>query len=136
MNITNTSRIPLYQHVFDTIKARIVSNAYPPGNYIPSERELCEEFKVHRITVRKSLAMLMEEGLVEKHAGKGTLVSDTLKTDKPRQSKTASAVSGQKYIVFMLCVDELKRDRFTEPFQSGLFYHLERRCAKLGYHLI
>jgi DNA-binding LacI/PurR family transcriptional regulator len=136
MDVTNSRRIPLYQHIFDTIKGRIGSNAYPPGSYMPSERELCEEFKVHRITIRKSLDMLMEEGLVKKYAGKGTLVSDTPKPDKLRQNKNASPLSGQKYIVFVLCSDELKRDRFTEPFQSGLFYHLERRCAKLGYHLI
>ena len=151
-------RVPLYQRVFNTVKERISSGLYAPGFFIPSERELCEEFGVHRVTVRKSLDMLAQEGLVEKLAGRGTRVRESLAAAHAAQSAVQGAAQGpaqgaaqagecvpapsaalssaQKYIVFILCADASRRDRFTEPFQAGLFYHLERRSAQFGYHLI
>jgi DNA-binding LacI/PurR family transcriptional regulator len=39
-------------------------------------------------------------------------------------------------VVFVLCATDQGGDRFAEPFQSGLFYYLERCCADVGYHLI
>jgi DNA-binding LacI/PurR family transcriptional regulator len=64
--------------------------------------------------------------LAEKQAGRGTLV---LSGRKP-------VLSGHRFIVFMLCAGEGGADRFNEPFQAKLFFHLERRCADMGYHLI
>jgi LacI family transcriptional regulator len=144
-------RVPLYQRVFNTLKERISSGLYAPGFFIPSERELCGEFGVHRVTVRKSLDMLVADALVEKLAGRGTRVREP-RADAAGEGEAGAAQEAspaadnagtlpgpppeQKYIVFILCADALRRDRFTEPFQAGLFYHLERRSAQLGYHLI
>jgi DNA-binding LacI/PurR family transcriptional regulator len=108
-----------------------MSGAYPRNTYLPSEHEMCGEFKVHRITVRKALEFLRAEGLIETHPGKGTLVREK---NSPVRGQGSS--SEQKHVVFVLCTGELREDRFTERFQSGLFYYLERRCAELGYHLL
>lgn len=124
-------RVSRYQHIFTLLKDRIVSGVYPCRSYLPSERELCEEFGVHRITVRKSLELLVNMGLAEKHAGKGTLV-----LDRGRSLYSPPQNSGHRYVVFVLCATDQGDDRFAEPFQSGLFYYLERRCADVGYHLI
>jgi DNA-binding LacI/PurR family transcriptional regulator len=92
---------------------------------------MCDEFKVQRITVRKALELLRAEGLIEKQPGKGTLVRE-----KNVLSWRHGAISGQKQVLFILCSSELRDDRFTELFQSGLFYYLERRCAEVGYQLL
>lgn len=127
--LTN-KRIPLYQQAYQSLKERITIGTYPEGTYLPSERELCEEFGLNRITLRKSLDILSEQGLVKKQAGKGTLVlTRSSQPVIPEQAET-------KYIAFALCTDDQSRDRFSEPFQSGLFYNIERECASLGYHLI
>jgi LacI family transcriptional regulator len=74
--------------------------------------------------------MLTGEGLVEKHPGKGSWV---VNRGSPR---VLPRTMRERYIVFVLSVGERGENRFAEAFQSGLFYHLERRCANLGYHLI
>jgi DNA-binding LacI/PurR family transcriptional regulator len=122
---------PLYQYIFSTLRERIVSGVYPRDSYLPSEKTMCLEFKVHRITVRKALDLLLADGLIEKRPGKGTLVRE-----KPSLLRIQRSVSEEKYVVFMLCTGESGDNRFTELFQSGLFYHLERRCAEVGYHLL
>ena len=127
----DSTRVPIYQHIFATVRDRIMSGVYPRNSYLPSEHEMCGEFKVHRITVRKALELLWAEGLIEKQPGKGTLVRE--KTPLPWGP---GSLSEQKHVVFVLCTGELRDDRFTERFQSGLFYYLERRCAEVGYHLL
>ena len=126
----DAKRIPLYQQAYQTLKERIISGAYPDGTYLPSERELCEEFSLNRITLRKSLELLAEQGMIKKQAGKGTLVLPCC--EEALNYDTAET----KYIAFALCTDDQSRDRFSEPFQSGLFYYLERECSGLGYHLL
>jgi DNA-binding LacI/PurR family transcriptional regulator len=108
-----------------------MSGVYPRNTYLPSEHEMCGEFKVHRITVRKALDLLSAEGLIEKKPGKGTLVRK-----QNALPWVKGSISVQKNVVFILCTGELKDDRFTELFQSGFFYHLERCCAEVGYHLL
>lgn len=45
---------------------------YEPGQRFPSESTLTRGFKVSRVTLRRTVAGLVEEGLVEQRQGKGT----------------------------------------------------------------
>jgi DNA-binding GntR family transcriptional regulator len=69
-------RIPPYIQVADILAARIESRQYPPGSRMPSESELVEEFELARSTVRRSMQVLRERGLVETVAYRGTYVVD------------------------------------------------------------
>lgn len=64
----------IYEEVRDFIKKRIDSGAYEVGSKIPSENEFAKVFGVHRKTIRTSIAMLVEEGLLKTIPGKGTYV--------------------------------------------------------------
>jgi GntR family transcriptional regulator, phosphonate transport system regulatory protein len=50
--------------------------AYPPGERLPSEHALAEQFGVNRHTIRRSLASLSSQGLVRVAQGSGTYVED------------------------------------------------------------
>ena len=63
-----------YKQVFDALKEQIMNCRYAPGQKIPPERLLCQEFGVSRITVRHALRLLQERGLVERFRGRGTFV--------------------------------------------------------------
>ena len=69
--------LPLYIRVAETIKSRITSRIYLPGQRIPSARELAEEFRVSNITVRKAVARLTGEGFLQPRQGYGTRVAQT-----------------------------------------------------------
>jgi GntR family transcriptional regulator len=68
------SWVPGYVQIADGIRHKIVSGALSGGDRLPSERQLCEEWGVSTITVRKALETLRAEGLVYGVRGKGTFV--------------------------------------------------------------
>lgn len=65
---------PLYKQLIQKVRSDIASGVYPVHSRIPSEQELCETYQVSRVTVRKALAELTQEGLLNRHQGKGTFV--------------------------------------------------------------
>lgn len=66
---------PLHRRVYRAIADEIATGALPPGARLPSERELCERLSVSRATVRRALAELGADGLVEPSVGRGTFVA-------------------------------------------------------------
>lgn len=69
------SASPLYRQLMNKLRADIANEVYPAHSRIPSEQELCEAYGVSRVTVRKALAELAQEGLLERRQGKGTFVA-------------------------------------------------------------
>jgi GntR family transcriptional repressor for pyruvate dehydrogenase complex len=47
-----------------------------PGDQLPAERELAEQFGVSRTAVREAVKALREKGLVEAYPGKGTFITN------------------------------------------------------------
>ncbi|GAC1664051.1 MAG: GntR family transcriptional regulator [Ktedonobacteraceae bacterium] len=54
---------------------RIASGVLTPGSLIPPEPELCQEFAVSRITIRRAIGDLVNEGKLRTVQGKGTYVA-------------------------------------------------------------
>ena len=69
------SASPLYHQLMQRIRADIDKGSYPVGSRIPPEHELEQLYQVSRVTVRRALAELTAEGLLERKQGKGTFVS-------------------------------------------------------------
>lgn len=65
---------PLYEQLKNAIKQEILQKVYLPGERMPSELELEEKYKVSRITVRRAVKELCEEGILVRKQGKGTFV--------------------------------------------------------------
>lgn len=66
---------PLYEQLKDHLRAEITERLNP-GDRIPSEHELTEQFKVSRTTTRNALRDLCNEGIVSRIQGKGTFVAE------------------------------------------------------------
>ena len=67
-------RLPLYQRLRDELMRRVGSGEWAPGDAIPTEAELTRSYGVATGTVRKSIEMLVADGLLVRHQGKGTFV--------------------------------------------------------------
>lgn len=69
--------VPLYQHVYDTIIARIVDGELGAGAMLPSETDLGRELGVSQGTARKALMALEQRGILQRRQGRGTFVATT-----------------------------------------------------------
>lgn len=68
--------LPVYHQVHLVLSQRIREGLYPPGERFPSEFELAAKFNVSRVTVRRALAQLEEDGLIVRRRGAGTFVAE------------------------------------------------------------
>ncbi len=66
---------PLYSQVKNLIIKQIVEGVWNPGDLLPSETRLGQDYGVSQGTVRKALDELAAENLVIRHQGKGTFVA-------------------------------------------------------------
>jgi GntR family transcriptional regulator len=67
--------LPLYLQLARYVRGLIVGGKLGHRDALPSERELAERFAVSRVTVRKALRELSQEGLLEQIQGAGTFVN-------------------------------------------------------------
>lgn len=77
----STASTPKYRVVEQQLRARI--SGLDDGALLPTEAELCKEYSVSRITMRRALEEIARDGLVTRHRGHGTKVN--------RPSPTTSA---------------------------------------------
>ena len=84
--LQTVSSSPLYHQLMQRIADDIEKGNYPVGSRIPPEHELEETYQVSRVTVRRALAELTSEGLLERKQGKGTFVST------PRMSQDLKSI--------------------------------------------
>ena len=66
---------PLYLQLQKRLREAITGAVVDEDEAIPTERDLAEEFGVSRITVRKAVDALVEEGLLTRRRGAGTFVA-------------------------------------------------------------
>lgn len=76
--IDHAIKSPRYIQVYSTVRDWIYQGSYKPGSQLPTEEELCRLFEVSRITTRKAVDMLVDEGLVVRQPGRGTFVVEDL----------------------------------------------------------
>ena len=65
----------LYFQLESDLRQKMFSGEYGIGTRIPTEMELCQKYGVSRITVRRAIQDLVEEGVLERLRGHGTYVS-------------------------------------------------------------
>lgn len=73
--IDTGSFTPAYYQLASILHGRIMDGRLRPGDRIPGENELGDEFGLSRMTARKAITVLADEGLVDRHRGRGTFVS-------------------------------------------------------------
>ena len=69
------SHIPLYIQLTEILKERIESGGWQPGSRFASEGEIGAEFGVSRAVVRPAIGILVNDGQLVKHKGRGVFVA-------------------------------------------------------------
>ena len=64
-----------YNKIYIDLLNEIKTGVYKPGDQLPTELEISERYNVSRITSKKAIELLSQDGLVTRIPGKGTFVS-------------------------------------------------------------
>jgi len=74
-SINFDSHIPYYIQLMDILREKVQQAEWVPGDQIPGEQDLCEQYQVSRTVVRQALRELEFEGVISRQKGKGTFIS-------------------------------------------------------------
>jgi GntR family transcriptional regulator len=85
--LDEASPTPLYLQLADLLRAQVRDGSLKIGEALPSERELADGIGISRVTVRKSLDVLLREALLSRRHGSGTYIA-------PRIEQPAALLSG------------------------------------------
>jgi GntR family transcriptional regulator len=104
--VSASAGVPLHRQLYLVLHDEIARGAVGPGEALPTEQSLCNQFGVSRITVRRALADLAEAGLIKRRHGVGSFVADnaTARAHDP----TASYMDGLRQIEFETEVEVLE----------------------------
>jgi DNA-binding GntR family transcriptional regulator len=90
LEVSRSSRVPLYYQVALQLEREIVSGRYPPGERLPNEVDLASELSLSRPTLRQAIQRLVDKGLVVRKRGVGTLVVRSPATEVRRSIELSS----------------------------------------------
>ena len=106
---SDQNQIPLHLCISEKLREGIVSGQYLPGEQLPSEHQLMGQFGVSRITVRRALSNLAQQGLVVSRHGKGVFVK--------QQRKVTYSLSSP----FVLFDEDMARQGGTNSIHNLMF---------------
>jgi DNA-binding FadR family transcriptional regulator len=92
MNAVPPDTRKLYQQIARTIAAAVEDGRYAPGDKLPSERELADDFGVSRPTIRDAMIALEFQGLVEARQGSGVYVKAAPQISEDASERDVSAL--------------------------------------------
>jgi GntR family transcriptional regulator len=76
LKVVRRDRVTLTQSCAEALEEAIGAGVYRPGSRLPSEAELAEQLSVSRPTLRESLRLLEERGMIRRRHGRGTFVRE------------------------------------------------------------
>ena len=69
---------PMYKIIAEQLRAKIESGEYRPGQQLPTELELRDQYNASRNTVRDAIKTLVDAGLIEALSSRGTFVKQSI----------------------------------------------------------
>ena len=116
MKFEQVKRVRVFEEIVQQLKDYFAKGELKPGDKLPSERELAEQFNVSRVSVRQALTILEAQGLLVRKVGGGTY-------------KVSDADFEVSQLVNLLMPET---ETFEEPLEVRLL--LEPKIASLAAH--
>ena len=113
---------PLYRQIFNFLMEGISSGRFEAGARLPSEKELCDQFKVSRITSKRAMDLLADQGYILRRPGKGSFVIGL-------RNSQAGAPGASQTIGFII-------PDFSDSFGTTLINSIEENLTALGYQFV
>jgi len=126
---------PSMRHVEALLRERIESGRYEAGGRLPSEREICEELKVHRRVVRSAIQVLEREGLVIRRPNCRATVRSIDGVEAPQPPANSPAkLHLSRFVALMMWHGTPQEEGGTG--QQRIFWGLNQTLGQAGYHTV
>ncbi len=107
-SLTLSKKVSRHIAIANALNQKIASRELLPGAKLPTEAAIMEDFGVSRLTVRRALQILMQDGLVVGHQGKGTYVNTSRAALALNVLFVHSNANGIKYPYTSLILDGIR----------------------------
>src|SRR5260370_41139937 len=93
---------PLWRRIEQSLRSAIVEGRHAPGSKLPPDRQIASDYGASRVTARRALAALEQDGLLRIEHGNGTFVSEDapvhyrLGGNRGRVNQRLVAVGGER----------------------------------------
>ena len=110
-----SGRAPKYHRVADELRRQITSGEYAPGDRLPSETTLVDQFRVSLPTVRQAIGVLRAEGLLDSRHGIGTFVKESRRLQRRSRRRYGRARTDKQLLTSHLRHDIVFAGRGPAP---------------------
>lgn len=121
-----------FQKVSDELRSRITDGTYPLGSFLPSQRDLAEEFGVSRDTVQRALRELAGERWIDPRQGSGTRVINIqrIQSSDPKATRSRHGATLGPFISEAFERPEVTLDVYTLTSES-LDAHIRLQAERI-----
>jgi DNA-binding FadR family transcriptional regulator len=136
--LDRTIRRKLYEHIEEAVGLKIIQGEYSPGDTLPNEDALCEEYGVSRGVIREAIKVLQKKGMVRPIPKIGTRIRPKAKWNLYDTDVLIWKLKATQQLPFLKNVTEVRLIIESEaarlsaerasPEESA---HIERLCAQL-----
>lgn len=114
MHAVPGSVVPLYHQIYLVLRDRCVADC-DASLPLPGELDLARQYKVSRITMRKALDQLVQEGLVTRRRGAGTFVNPAVARQAQEQRRSAGLLENIISSALETTVRVIRLERVVPP---------------------
>src|SRR4029450_9716677 len=120
MSIDPKQPIPLYYQLKTLLLEEILGGRYGAGERLPTEHELCEQYRISRTPVSRALSELAEEGVILRHRRRGTFVNPHWLRRRPETPEVRVVASEGPWgdLVRDAGADDIQVNLITVPLPS------------------
>ncbi len=125
-------RTPMYFRIEQNVLRQIQSGLLKPGQQLPTETELAQQYQVSRITAKRALDELVRQGRAYRQQGRGTFVAQTRIRDISgfgsftRDMQARGFVASSQVLMFKEIEPETEIQRQLQLAQGEHAYFLKR----------
>lgn len=89
----------LYMQIYKDLLKGIGEGLYREGQKLPTEKELSKDYNVSRITCQKAMNLLVEDGIVVRHPGIGSIVAGTKEEDDNIEGNKEVEITEEEIVI-------------------------------------
>lgn len=121
----------LYNEIYNDILNDIINSVYSAEKQLPTEQELQVKYNVSRITIKRAMDKLCNEGYIERYRGKGSFINkDFIKHIEENQRKGEEREIKQNNIYGLVISD------FSDSYGSKLLAGMEEVASEKGAFIV